>query len=615
MQKWSKIFPILIFVSIVTTDSAFAQKIPVVIDSTRVYKSIESFSVKRKFTKFMYDIFFKPVALTSQQRNDKKKAYKNLIQKPYSAFEGKIIRHIDIETLDPFGYSIADTIIKAQNILTKAGNKLHIKSQRITIRNLLLIRQNTEFDSLLVNESERLVRSMEYVNDVSFFVRFATKDSDSVDIFIRELDKWSIIPDGAISTSSVTVNIRDNNFMGLGHESKNEYTWNQKNRDYAYKLDYYIPNFRNTYINSTLHLGTGETGNFTRSFAVDRPFFSPFARWAAGAGFAAQFRQDYIRAADSLLTLQRFRFNVQDYWVGNSMQLFKGNTEYQRTTNFITTVRYLKVRYFEKPDEAYDTQHFFENENFYMVSAGVSTRKYVQDRYIFRFGVKEDVPVGQVYSLTGGYQKKNNAGRFYLGGRISAGNYYPWGYLSYNLESGTFFNASHAEQGVLTAGVNYSTILVVIGKWKFRQFVKPQLTVGFNRFDFDSLTLNDGYGIDGFNSSSLSGTRRILLTLQTQSYAPWNFIGFRFGPFLSFSIGKLGDATSGFMNSDLYSQIGLGVLIKNEHLVINTFQVSFAYYPTMPGNGQNVFKFNSFRTVDFGFRDFEIGKPAVVVFQ
>ncbi len=89
-----------------------------------------------------------------------------------------------------------------------------------------------------------------------------------------------------------------------------------------------------------------------------------------------------------------------------------------------------------------------------------------------------------------------------------------------------------AEQGVFTAGVNYFTGLIEIGKWKFRQFVKPQVTIGINRFSYDSLTLNEGYGLDGFNSSTLSGTSRLLFTLQTQSYAPWNFIGFRFGPFL-----------------------------------------------------------------------------------
>ena len=210
---------------------------------------------------------------------------------------------------------------------------------------------------------------------------------------------------------------------------------------------------------------------------------------------------------------------------------------------------------------------------------------------------------------------KNNAGRLYLGGGVSFGNYYEWGYLSSNFEYGTFFNASHANKVVFTAGIDYFTGIVEIGKWKFRQFVKPQITIGINRFSYDSLTLNDGYGLDGFNSSVLSGTNRLLFTLQTQSYAPWNFLGFRFGPYLNCSLGMIGDDASGFKNSKVYSQIGLGVLIKNENLVFNTFQISVSFYPSIPGIGQNVFKMNSFRTTDFGFRDFEIGKPGEIIYQ
>ncbi len=615
MQKWVKILFALVFVSVVTNDIAFAQKNPAKVDSTKVYESIESFSLKRKFTRFAYNLVFNPVIVSSSKKPEKRKVYKKLIQKPYSAFEGKIIRHIDIETLDPFGNSIADTVKRPPNFISKNGNRLHIKSRRITIRNLLLIRQNQVFDSLLVKESERLVRSMGFVTDVSFFVNLTAKNSDSVDIFIHELDNWSLIPRIAASPKSVTIGLNDKNFSGLGHESQNEYTWNHADKKYAYRINYYIPNFRNTYINSTLHLETKETGDYSRGFAMDRPFFSPFAKWAAGASYMQQFRRLYIRGSDSTLVLQRSKFNTQDYWVGNAMQLFKGNTENDRTTNFITSARFVRVRYFEKPDEAYDTQHYFSNENFYLASIGISTRKYAQDKFIFRFGVTEDVPIGKVYSITGGYQDKNNAGRWYLGAKVSTGNYYPWGYLSFNFQYGTFLHESKIEQGVFEAGANYFTGLVEIGKWKFRQFAKPQLIIGQNRFAFDSLTLNDGYGINGFNSPSLSGTRRIILTLQTQSYAPWNFIGFRFGPFLAFSLGKIGDAETGFRNSRLYSQIGLGVLIKNDHLVINTFQLSIAFFPLMPGSGQNVFKVNSFRTIDFGFRDFEIGKPVVVAFQ
>ena len=90
----------------------------------------------------MYRLVFKPVAVISKKKV-KKKVYQKLIQKPYSAFEGKIIRNINIDTLDPFGYSMVDTTIAKQNFLHKTGNKLHLKSQRLAIQNLLLIRQKS----------------------------------------------------------------------------------------------------------------------------------------------------------------------------------------------------------------------------------------------------------------------------------------------------------------------------------------------------------------------------------------------------------------------------------------------------------------------------------------
>jgi len=131
-----------------------------------------------------------------------------------------------------------------------------------------------------------------------------------------------------------------------------------------------------------------------------------------------------------------------------------------------------------------------------------------------------------------------------------------------------------------------------------QQFVKPQVTIGINRPPNDSLTLNEGYGLDGFNSTVLSGTDRLLFTLQTQSYAPWNLIGFRFGPFLICSLGMLGNASTGFKKSKVYSQIGLGVLIKNENMVFNKFQISISFYPSIPGIGRDVFKINSFKKLE-----------------
>lgn len=606
---------LLFLISIFISESAFSQHDTVRKDSTHLYKNLESYSKRNKFNLFMYKLVFKSIATKSSKMKAKKRLYRKLIQKPYSTFEGKVIRNINIKTLDPFGYSIADTIVASQNFLAKAGNKLHVKSQLITIRNLLLIRQNQIFDSLRVKESERLVRSSGYVRDVSFFVKVSSLNSDSVDVFIRELDNWSITPKALISTSRNTFNLLDRNFLGFGHEFQNAFTRNFSSGINSFNTNYSISNIRNTFIHTIFHYGVDGYGNFERTLDIERPFYSPLAKWAAGAYIAYQYKKDSLKYIDSVYVPLNLKFSTQDYWAGKAIQVFKGNSVDERTTNLILSGRYLRVRYFEKPSDLYDPLHNYSTEDFYLAGIGISTRKYVQDKYIFNYGVIEDVPIGRVYALTGGYQVKNNIGRMYVGIRYAYGNYNEWGYLSTNIEYGTFFHASRAEQGVFTIGVNYFTGLFEIGKWKFRQFVKPQIMIGLNRSTTDSLTLKDGYGLNGFNSSALSGTNRLLFTLQTQSYAPWNVIGFNFGPYLICSLGMLGDAGTGFKNSHVYSQIGFGVLIKNENLIISTFQLSISFYPLIPGNGRNVFKINSFNTTGFGFRDFEIGKPAIVVFR
>ena len=166
---WVRVLAISCLLSMATVEMALSQEIQagensarsdsIKADSTKIYRDIESFSDHSKFTKFMYRLFFKP-----GDPDLPLKAYKKrVIRKPYSSYQGKIIRHIEIETLDPFGNSIGDTIASSLNFISKTGNKLHVKTFPRTIRNLLLVHRNQPFDSLRFKESERLVRSMSYI--------------------------------------------------------------------------------------------------------------------------------------------------------------------------------------------------------------------------------------------------------------------------------------------------------------------------------------------------------------------------------------------------------------------------------------------------------------------
>lgn len=609
-----RLFILLVLYTFCTKGVVLAQQVKPATDSTDFYKGIHKYSRKSKFTRFIYRIIFRPVVSDMPKKVATKKTRKKSVQKPYSNYEGKIIRNISIETLDPFGYKVADTIFVSQNRLSKFGNGLHVKSQRITIRNLLIIREGDIFDSLLVKESERLVRSQGYIRDVLFFVSSVSKNSDSVDIFIRSLDRWSITPRFSASDSRATLQLNERNLLGVGHEFKNSYSWYHTRGEDAYNASYYIPSIRNSYVSSTLRYGTDEFRNFTKSVQVDRPFYSPFAKWASGVSFTQQLRKDSFLINDSVYVKQNYKLNVQDYWFGHAVQILKGNSETKRTTNFISSVRFFRNHYVQKPPEVIDTSRAYVEELFFLGTIAINTRKYIQDKFVFTFGVTEDVPIGKVYSLTGGYQIRDNLGRVYFGARVSIGNYYSWGYLSSNFEYGTYVQNSKTNQGVASISFIIFTELLEVGKWKIRQFIKPQITIGLNRFSTDSLTINDGVGIDGFNGE-ISGTKRILVKFQTQTYAPWDLLGFRFGPYLIFSMGMLANENSGFKNSRLYSQIGMGLLIKNDNLVFNTFQFSVAFYPLIPGDQYNVMKVNSIKTGDFGFRNFEVGKPFVHEFR
>jgi hypothetical protein len=614
MKKWFRNIFIVLFVSTLLTDVVFAQQSATKADSSKLYRDIETFSQKRKSTKFLYRLLFKPVEIPVQKITKAKTKKKVEIEKPYSAFEGKIIRAIYITTLDPFGRHATDTVVTGQNLLTEAGNRMHFRTLRLTIHNLLLFKKNQPFDSLLVKESERLIRSQKYVHEVAFRVVDAGKVSDSVDIYIRELDKWSFIPEGGISTENIRIVITEKNVLGTGHELKNDFRRNYIKSVNSYDVNYSIPNINNTYISSTLHYATDGYKNYSRSLSVDRPFFSPFAKWAAGMSLSSQYRRDSLKTADLVNVPYTLKYGTQDFWGGNAQRIFKGNTEIARVTHLITTARYLRIRFDAAPAPIYDSAQIYSNENFYLAGIGIATRKYFQDSYIFGYGITEDVPVGAAYGLTGGYQIKGSTGRLYTGARFSFGNYIKWGYMSTNLEYGTFWRSSLAEQTVITAGINYFTGLIEIANWKFRQFMKPQITLGIHRFPTEGITINNENGIRGFDAS-LPGTKKMMLTLQTQSYAPWHFLGFCFGPYIIYSMGLLGNSSTGFIRSHVYSQFGLGLLMKNEYLVLTNFQLSVSFYPIIPGAGENIFKLNSNTSTDFGFRDFSIGKPGAVAYQ
>lgn len=157
------------------------------------------------------------------------------------------------------------------------------------------------------------------------------------------------------------------------------------------------------------------------------------------------------------------------------------------------------------------------------------------------------------------------------------------------------------------------------GRWKFRNFISSQIIIGNNRVDSrgDRLTLNenDPQGIPGFYSKDVIGTNKWLTNFQIQTYSPYEFLGFRFSPFLNSSLGLISNEGENLTDGKMYAKIGLGILFTNDYLVFSNFQLSLAWYNTIPGSGDNLFKTNTFNNNDYELMDFEFGKPELIPYN
>ena len=585
-------------------------------DSLKTMKNIEKYSKKSKFGKLMYRLVFRSSKIS--QPSQKKIRKISIIKKSFDKNEGKIIRNIKIETLDPFGYSAENLNDKPNRGFDKFGNSIHLKSKNFTIKNILLFKKYDRLDSLVAKESERLVRRQRFVRSVVIRPLSVEGTTDSVDISVRVLDSWSLIPKGAFSNSKANIDLTERNFFGFGHEFENNVANRFADGQKSYSTRYKINNIKNSFVSATAEYNNDLDNNSYKSIKIERPFFSTFTKWAGGISYKHQFYTDSLPNNAALFAKQSFKFNTKDFWAGHSIRIFKGFTEEVRTIKLVNTFRYADTDYTEKPSLEYDPNNFYNSEKLYLTSIGISSQKFQEDKYLFNFGLIEDVPYGYNIAATGGIQEKNLINRAYFGGKFSYGNYFEFGYLSANVEYGTFMNNGNNEESTLRIEGNYFTNLYSIGNWKIRQFIKPTLVFGNNRNTIikDRLNLDDANGIPGFSSNyKLLGNKKLLINLQTQTYVPGNWIGFHFSPFLNVVLGSLAQGDSQLFTSKIYSQIGVGVLINNDYLVFNSFQISFSFYPTLPDGSSNRTTTNSFKNYDFQLQDYLIGEPTIIPYR
>ncbi len=618
-MKWNCFIIVLILCSFFSQHKLIAQSVQdsiyeldTPIDTALFYKKLYNYSQDKKFLFLLYRSVFNP-PIRDEKINKKKKI--KVVAVPLEKYKGKIIRNISILTLEPFGSNIDDTSHKPHSLVQKGGNFLHIKTHDWVIKNYLLIKENDLMDPLKVEESERLLRDSKFLREAKISVVPIPGTKDSVDLEVLSQDYWSIRPDITASSSRVRYRIQETNFGGFGHVFDNRIT-DLLNESSPLILDgtYTVPTIGNTYISPSIYYGTSPENNI-RGLSINRPFFSPLTRVAGAIDFLSRAKSDSIRFSDDTLFYYNYKSFLSDYWLGYSWKLKNGETVEERSTRLVTALRYSALRYPTLSPSNEQIQSHFSPSDFYLASISLSSRKYIKEKYILKFGEIEDVPVGNKITFTTGLEKRNDGQRSYYGVYGATGRYFKrFGYLYGGLGYSTFLQKSHLFKSEISAEAIYFSPLAKIASWWSRQFVSYNFVYGINREADEFVRLNGDIGVPGYKYEVPYGTSRMILTYQAVLYTPYEFLGFRFAPIFIASAGIVGGYNQSVFKGRVYQAYGIGLLIKNELLVLNTFQITVALYPVLPGGGSAI-GFNPVKLNENRFRDFDIKRPSVSTFE
>ena len=135
--------------------------------------------------------------------------------------------------------------------------------------------------------------------------------------------------------------------------------------------------------------------------------------------------------------------------------------------------------------------------------------------------------------------------------------------------------------------------------------------LGFGKPVYSRINLN-GDQLYGFSSDLVSGAHKEVFRFETVAYAPYNILGFRFAPALLYGFGTIGEEGDPLFSGRLYNAITLGILVRNENLLVNTFEVSLSFYPFLPEENGGVLEVGSFNSFSLQPPNFTFTQPDVV---
>jgi hypothetical protein len=564
------------------------------------YNSLEVRASKRPLTKKLYDfLIVNPDTLNSKHITGTSDAI-------YYKYSGTRIRNISIERLNVFGVNInaptASNPKKIDNVL----NKTHVNTSESIIKKNLIFSEGDTISPLTLSDNERILRQLPFINDARIIVvPVSEKESD---ILILTKDVYSL--GGSYSYKGLeegSVSVFEKNLLGMGHEFGIDIPYDSKEPNSpGFGFHYRVDNIASSFINlNGFYLNA--LGDRTYGFSLNRKLVSSGTKYAGGISVI----QMYTTVALKALTEEEpLKYNLQDYWIARSILVDK-----ESVSRIILGARYKNNNIFDRPVILHDSYYNLQSYRIFLGSVAYSIQKYYKTNLIYSYGRTEDIPYGGLVKITAGKENNEFKQRNYLGAEFAFGeSSKKLGYFYMSAGIAAFLNKVETEQGIISLNMKYFSNLIVLGKYKIRNFIYAGYTHGFDRYIDDRLYFYTENGFSGFRNDSVWGTQRVTLSLESVVFSPVNIYGFKFAFFGFTDFSSLTGSDQIPDKGIKLAGIGLGMRVRNDNLVFNTFQFRFGFFPNPPQYSRINYLLVSGEQLLTPY-NFDSGPPSVIPFR
>ncbi len=483
----------------------------------------------------------------------------------YSGWTIEVVLVNQVQTFDEDWHARKGFGARIFNNLT---DPLQTSTQDGTIRRQLLFHAGQPLDPVALADSEILLRSLPFIDDVRIMVVPLAGAERCVAVVVETRDSWPIGVDGkVVNKDRYNASVYSVNLLGRGLAWSNELVHRAADpHPWGYRGHLRQPNPTGHFTDLDLDY-EDSWRRLRRQATLQKNLVHQGVRLVGGGELESEDDRDNEGIPR--------KFTRGDAWLGRALRLGpRQERSRSGTLLLVPALGYRKVSFDERPAVTLSTNRSYHDRTLLLAGLSLVRVRDFKTSYFYRMGETEDIRSGWQVQATAAYEDgefQKRSGSWLRAGLVSVGR--RGRVLALRVAGGGYWRSGDFEEGVLDASCFFATRLYGLGAFGQRWYLRTGYTRGFDRFPEERISLGNRTGLRGVDDDVLTGRQRLVSTVETRLFTPWSLLGFRCMLLGYLDAGVVAGQSQSLSGRRVLISSGLGLRLDNPQLVLPPLQV------------------------------------------